>query len=861
MSIWYLLADTDYYIPLSPNEFLCPRPEEDHILGLYTNWRDSSDLFNTFCLEVQWLPCGTLLIYSYPEPGVLRHNLVEEHLAPDRSPDFEFQLAPFGTVATQYDESLRDNGGVEVVEQMEDIIESNEESRLQNLKPSISWLLEQHGLRLSEHCEWLRVNIKSSANDLSRKRNGALPSGTILWPAHLCFYEDNQFTSGMNTPSWLWPGLETPALDPLKAAETWFLEKDSREKAIEQKRAEVEAQSRLERQDIPLDDDDLLPTGFLTIDRHMNVQGANGIYPTPPDGPLGQGSDRGPYDQANIHSDTEMLDLVEDQGTVLEQIDQQRGLNTETGMSLGAYKDTEEDDLFGDMDSAMFTAKGITEDDFDFFDEPEDLSGYVPSTFDPDPLTKGGADHTASHASNPTESSNVDMTVDETYDTGGLGRISMMQTTPAEDKIHVKTEDSSNQSQSQPPLQSIKDDLKQYIMPMPVGDSTSSFYITSQSEQASEDQHSVFGSIPLWDVSRNLDQKYRDRGRFSVGIGIRENDLDRKQQRVEKFVPLLGQLTGISDDGLDSDEDYRTSGPHTPKSSTNHDDYEAITDITKIYLPQTPLSPEGIDTECKTVPAPPQMLPGSNSIPHNSSLQTNPSSLTRQVYRGHDGKFIQVAQILADQLLAYSKADTHDEFFPILGTINVYAGVPFEDPLRNILDEMFPRDEICTLEACAGLSDGPRGAVTLPKVVVRPTPKKQDSVRGPSQIAGYPSITCLASPDLRVLRGDTLMDISSTALQFWEELGLSPCMGPKDVISFCVYPHTEMVRRGTASFMNLVSSVFQSLRLGACSCGSEILDEFPIGLVPVSLNTYDIESAMKEIDIVCEYLGMPHHRH
>ncbi|MCJ1392871.1 mediator of RNA polymerase II transcription subunit 13 [Xylographa bjoerkii] len=772
--------------------------------------------------------------------------------------DSEFRLAPFGTVATQYYQDLGDN---ESVEEDEETIESNEESRLQRLKPSVSSLLEQHGLQLSEHCAWLRVNIKSPVNNPSGKRSDALSSDTIVWPAHLCFYEDNKYTVGKDIPSWLWPGLEEGATDPLKAAEIWFLGKEMREKAIDQKRLDTEAELSVKRQGMPLDDDDLLSAGFQPIDRHIDIQGAIGIYPTPPDGfqaqHLGNASDRAPYDQANVHNDTEMLDPVEGQHNVLEQTDQQSGLDTEIGMSLGAYGDIEDDDLFGDMDSAMFTAKGITEDDFDFFDEPEELNSYVRSTSDLDPTKKtelaAGPAAEQAPLAEPSHRTHIGMELDEPQSTAELEAVSVLQST-REDGVHVQPETVRNQRTPQLSPQSTKDNFEHHDMSMPTRDTSPTRHTTSQHEQSSGDHLSVFGSMPLWKASRNLDQKYEDRGRFSIDTGKLKSVLHHEKDRVERSIPLLSQLARNNDE-FESDEDNGTNEPRTPNSITAYNDYEAFTDNNKNQVPQTPSSPVDINTKSETPPALLQMSSGTNSIPHDSSLQSISAELTQQVYCGHDGKYIQVAQILADQLLAYSKADSYDEFFPELGAPNSCVGVPIEDPLRRILGGLFPCDEICTLEACASLFEVPRGNGPLPKTVARPVQRKQGSVRGLHDVPSCPFITSLVIPNIRVTRGDTLMDISSTALEFWEELGLSPCVGSKDVAAFCIYPQTEMVHRGSASFMKLASSTFQSLRLGAYSCGSETLKEFPGGLVPVALTAHDIEGAMQEIDAVCEYLG------
>ena len=287
-----------------------------------------------------------------------------------------------------------------------------------------------------------------------------------------------------------------------------------------------------------------------------------------------------------------------------------------------------------------------------------------------------------------------------------------------------------------------------------------------------------------------------------------------------------------------------------------YDEHASSILFTKAQVPQTPLSPIDINPNSEIPGAMTQNSPTTDRIPNSPLLESSSADLFQKVYQGHDEKYIQVAQILADQLLAYSKAESEVDFLPELGTKIASVTIPFEDPLKRIIRRLFSHDEICTLEVCASLFDVPHGTGPLPKAIARPVQRKQDSTRGVHDTSTYPFIASMATPNLRVIRGDTLMDISSTALHFWEELGLSPCMGSKDITAFCIYPQTEMVRRGSSSFVRLVSSTFQSLRLGVYNCGSEKLQEFPEGLVPVSLTSCDIEGAMQQIDTVCESLGM-----
>ena len=555
MSISYFLAKTDYYIPLSSNIFLGPRIVEDHILRYGVEYIDSSSPLNSFYLEVQWLSCGTLLIYSYPDHSREWHNLIGRFSGRSRFYGSELRLAPFEAVAMQYYQDPEDFDDKE-------IMELDEESRLQGLKPSILSLLEQHGLQLSEHCEWVRVNINSTINDLGGSRSDVLSVGSIPWPAHLCFYEDSGSMTKYNAPFWLWPGLKEGAKDPLKAAETWFLGKDMRDKAMEQKRVENEAQRRINPQKIFLDEDDLiLSSGFQNFDRHMDVQGLGGIYPTPPDGsklqPLGHASDHGLHERPNNHNDTDMLDPVDGQNSVLERTDQQNGLDAVKGMSIGAYGDIVDDDLFGDMDSAMFTAKGITEDDFDFFDEPEELNSYAHSVSGLEPAMRRelSADLVTKQAllaelSNPRD---IDMTLDEAHSTTEMEDIPAIESSRTEDEVCMPPEVTQNRSSPQGSRQHSENNLEHNAI------LTSIHNITPQPthyrlKRTSSERLSIFGNVPLWETSQTLDRKYEDRGRFSIDAGRQGGATYHEPYPVEKSIPLLGQPAGNDEDELESDE-------------------------------------------------------------------------------------------------------------------------------------------------------------------------------------------------------------------------------------------------------------------------------------------------------------------
>ena len=241
---------------------------------------------------------------------------------------------------------------------------------------------------------------------------------------------------------------------------------------------------------------------------------------------------------------------------------------------------------------------------------------------------------------------------------------------------------------------------------------------------------------------------------------------------------------------------------------------------------------------------------------HANARQTSAVPFSR-LYTGRDAKFIEIAQIMADQLVVYSTPGKYDRSHADIETFTSSLVSYFDDPLSWILPAIFPQSETCTVEACASMGEALRGMAPPPKAAIRPPPRKLEPMRAALDLASAsPFILNADTPNLRVLRRDKVMELSATALQFWEELGLSPSLGPKDVTGFCIYPSIDMVRRGIESFMDVLSLTYQSLRLGMHDWGYRSTDEFRNGLVPFTINHESMETTTSAIDASCERLGM-----
>ena len=246
-----------------------------------------------------------------------------------------------------------------------------------------------------------------------------------------------------------------------------------------------------------------------------------------------------------------------------------------------------------------------------------------------------------------------------------------------------------------------------------------------------------------------------------------------------------------------------------------------------------------------------------NFIEVHANAQHTSAALLNRLYTGRDAKFIQIAQILADQLVVCSTPGRYDRSHTDVETFTVSLASHYDDPLSWVLPAIFPQSETCTVEACASIGEALRGTAPPPKAAIRPPPRKLEPMRATlDSTNSSPFIFYADTPNLRVLRRDKVMELSATGLQFWEELGLSPSLGPKDVTGFCIYPAADMVHRGVESFMDVLSITYQSLRLGIHDWGCGSSDEFYDGLVPFTLNHESMEITTSTIDASCERLGI-----
>lgn len=305
-----------------------------------TNAYDPGELLSLWSLRLQWYRSGEIVLsrseYSYDRFLYLSQILPYWSQNSPLLHKLQILLVPSGRVAVYWGNAATPSfrGG---------------KGDMQELKC--------FGFPVSEADAW--VTVKDDDNNLS---------APFTWPAKFCLVSRKNLSSmahGTGGPLKPENGLWT---DSVLQAQIWYEQKDEREMTtkarVEREIVEIrqkEAQDARQKHHEQVD-----PTSPAS--NFLSTNDTSGIYPTPPDGLLFHAV---PQDIGNVHISHEndgdggknligetlehMLNLL--LGSRSEDLAERDFDNSATG------------DLFGDLDEQGISAVGVTEDDFDFFDD------------------------------------------------------------------------------------------------------------------------------------------------------------------------------------------------------------------------------------------------------------------------------------------------------------------------------------------------------------------------------------------------------------------------------------------------------------------------------------------------------------
>ena len=385
----YSLAVSVRYFPVTPTTFL------DTYARFWTS--STYDAFHLdplasgmqlSTLDVRWFPSGTLVISSSFSFKVIRPKTSNSmlgllsHRATGRAQPIV--LAPFGLDA-RLEPAMNDIGACT----LEDVLRHHHADRDTTVfgKNRHRWftslvaMLRFYGVSVPSDVQWLAVRVSLRYKKEISDETATDTNELVLWPASLCVIGEADNLEEEADNSWAWDNGNSKARDPLAEAEAWYLGKDARQELLDARERENELKARNKtshRSNIK----ESLGNELHNAHKFLDAQTASRIYPTPPDGQLfhtGTSTATGDYDNMKITEETNtVLFRTATEGDPM-QIDsttaQTQGLPTHSNNQDAM----DEDDIFGGMNSGMFTATGLTEDDFNFFDERDEPLQVEPS--------------------------------------------------------------------------------------------------------------------------------------------------------------------------------------------------------------------------------------------------------------------------------------------------------------------------------------------------------------------------------------------------------------------------------------------------------------------------------------------------
>ena len=286
-------------------------------------------------------------------------------------------LAPFGLDA-RLEPAMKDGGPCTLETVLQDhhvkrnmtVFEKNR----QRWFTSLVAMLRFYGVSVPSDVEWLAVRVSLRYRKEISDETAPNASELVLWPASLCVIGEADSFEKEADNSWAWDDGDSKASDPLAEAEAWCLGEDARQELLEAQEREKELEAR-KKTTPDSNNKEMLGNELPNTHKFLDAQTASRIYPTPPDGQpfhAGISTATGEFDSSKSAEETNtVLFRTTTEGDPM-QIDSTSAQTQDLPTHPNDQDAMDEDDMFGGMNTGMFTATGLTEDDFNFFDERDE---------------------------------------------------------------------------------------------------------------------------------------------------------------------------------------------------------------------------------------------------------------------------------------------------------------------------------------------------------------------------------------------------------------------------------------------------------------------------------------------------------
>ncbi|KAJ5845672.1 hypothetical protein N7534_009341 [Penicillium rubens] len=697
----------------------------------------------------------------------------------------------------------------------------------------------------------------------------ALPLKRMLWPARFCFKRASSSNISF--------GAQNSLLDePLDFAERWSTMADS----LKLDHIPHTAQNTPTTQDLqPKDQGMPSPPkveplesieSLSRIAQYPDLQSTNLVYPTPPDGAAAVGLNNPNPSEAFVDdSDFGLPHATQRSSRNEPGSDISPVQNSGVGVGTGRYDESDEEDLFGEMNERDFGSKGITDADFSFFDDP-DFDGMegdsrvedvdeVLEVSHPQSELEAEAMVDAEPSRNQPQAIPTHVETHEAHaspvhhDAPQLPKGPMASEEPARSPT-----DRAGQTIS-PPLSPIE--VKKILFPGPEADN----HRQPTDNRGQGHYHPVAFEKKLGD----WDQKYGAAGKFWFSSG---GSLDTSNQT--SAIPTIGipHRGRSSANAPGSKERSKTSlslvqSENGQRSaSVSSDSSEDSIEIVSEHVPTPAAMPSMPSLKRKRVPSESDImsvasqeksLPGAEASPayaaENSTFLGNflanfsdwtlagyfsaspPQQLP--VLPRREGQ-LEIAQLLVDQITQSSLKH------PLDGEIGLFDLESESLPLQALDDTTFLGE--------SSKLDFKRYTSLQDEFVANQPQQQPPQHPPPPKDTPRSFISKLSAPHIRVRRGKEYLEALPPAISFWETFGLEPAHGPKNISAYCIHP--QAASKAADMFLRRFGLLYQSCGLGIHTRGDDSV-AFEEGLKPWKSETSSYESMMQVLKRTCEQLG------
>ena len=811
-------------------------------------------------LQIQLTPAGklTICLPTVSQFGITRlHGLWDQSLElSDAESGTDLWLAPNGSIARLVTGSPDTPGAPSP-----NIIVGNSPNRFQWKSTVLEWL-ENFGLSVNPIDEevWVEVEVwepfyAKLAGETWRQNheNQSLPLKRILWPARYCFRRAKSI-----------PLDDTSFEDPVDFAVKWYEIASSLPERTEENPGSGPQPEQLNDQSTSPSKPEFPEIESLArMAEYPDLHSASLVYPTPPDGPITMGlNPLNVSEPSGAESDMGMSQLPKEQKGGNDQsskdnldpdISMDFGPSAGLAVGSGLYDTNEDDDLFGDMNVNDFGTKGITDADFNFFDDPgfdemEDTpAGNIQETPNAEPESR--------------RQSIADQKAPE---------MPVAEVPPTEDPPHFDPPDVPGQphqevtNNSMPPPNNSTQTISPPLSPVEVKK-----ILFPGSDPGKEGQKQYHYSPVTFD--RNVSdwgRKYGSEGKFwfSTAIAAPVNttsDIPTIGIPSRRKNKALGDTSKPNDHATPSTGKSLVRSVSPSSSDTSSEDDQTESENESLPAVFNPLKRKrarsnsessaarsfgmlsrDVDQETSKVENSTflgNFLSAFSDWPLTGYFSASQAAILPVLVRKED--HVQIAQLLADQITQSSFNHSVDGRIGVSDFENETHAVGASFDEVTLLGEIQKLD----LKGFSSLHDNDNSPLPSDGSMSHTTPRKE-GCKG--------LILKVPPPHLRVRRGKDFLEALPPIVSFWETFGIEPAHRPKDISAYCIHPYN--VSEPAEAFLECFGLLYSSCNLGAHVRGDRS-KSFERGLASWDTKSSGLSGYLKTMEslkALCEELGM-----